>query len=77
MAVETKLSKVIQEFGTRLDSHCKAIEAIPTKVPDLTTTIVNVTSSLATEQKERERCQLSIMYLSLSPLILMQENRRY
>ena len=54
MAVKTKLSKVVQEFGTRLDSHCKSTEAMPTKVPDLATTIVNVTSSLAMEQRERE-----------------------
>ena len=60
-AVETKLSKVVQEFGTRLDSHCKAIEAMPTKFPDLATTIVNVTSSLAMEQRERERHQLSLI----------------
>ena len=75
MVVETKLSKVVQEFGTRLDSHCKAIEAMPTKVPDLATTIVNVTSCLATDQKER--CQLNLIlhnvpeYKSSDPI--MQE----
>jgi len=53
--VEIKLNEeVVQEFGTRLDSHCKTIEAMPTNVPDLATTIVNVTSSLAAEQRESE-----------------------
>ena len=59
--VETKLNEVVQEFGTRLDSHRKTIEAMPTNVPDLATTIVNVTSSLAAEQRERERCQLNLI----------------
>ena len=58
MVVETKLSKVVQEFGTKLDSHCQAIETMPTKVPDLATTIVIVTSCLAMEQGERERRQI-------------------
>lgn len=52
---------MVQEFGTRLDSHCKAIETIPTNVPDLANTIVNVTSTLATEQRERERRQLNVI----------------
>ena len=57
-AVETKLNGVVQEFGTRLDSHRKTIKATPTNVPDLGTTIVNATSSLAAEQRERERLNL-------------------
>jgi len=60
-AVETKLNEVVREFGTRLDSHRKTIEAMPRNVPDLATTIVNVTSSLATEQRERERRQLNLI----------------
>ena len=54
-AVEAKLNKVVQELGTRIDSHCKTIEAIPAKVLDLATTIASVTSSLATEQREKEK----------------------
>ena len=54
-AVEVKLNKVVQELGTRIDSHCKTIEAIPAKVPDLATTIASITSSLATEQREKEK----------------------
>ena len=53
-AVEVKLNKVVQELGTKLDSHCKTIEAIPAKVPGLATTIATVTSSLATDQREKE-----------------------
>ena len=60
-AVETKLNKVVQELGTRLDSHCKSIKAMPTNAPDLATTIVNVTSSLAIEQREKERRQLNLI----------------
>jgi len=54
-AVKSKLSKVVQKFGIRLDSHCKAIEMIPANVPDLVTTIINLTSTLATEQRERHQ----------------------
>jgi len=60
-AVEVKLNKVVQELGTKLDSHCKTIEAIPAKVPDLATTIASVTSSLATEQREKEKRQLNLI----------------
>ena len=34
---------------------------MPTNVPDLATTIVNVTSSLAIEQREKERRQLNLI----------------
>ena len=34
---------------------------MPPNVPDLATTIVNVTSSLAIEQRERERRQLNLI----------------
>jgi len=40
-AVETKLNKVVQELSTKLDSHCKSIEALPANAPDLTTTITS------------------------------------
>ena len=39
---------------------------MPTKVPDLATTIVSVTSSLATEQREREWHQLSLILHNVS-----------
>ena len=61
-AVEVNLNKVVQELGTKLDSHCKTIEAIPAKVPDLATTIASVTSSLATEQIEKEKRQLNLIF---------------
>jgi len=44
-----------------LDSHCKTIEAIPAKVPDLAITIAIVTSPLATEQREKEKRQLNLI----------------
>jgi len=59
--VEVKLNKVVQDLGTRLDSHRKTIEAIPSNVPDLATAIANVTSSLATEQREREKRQCNLI----------------
>ena len=42
-------------------SHCKTIEAIPPKVLDLATTMASVTSSLATEQREKEKRQLNLI----------------
>ena len=54
-AVEAKLNKVVQELGTRIDSHSKTVEAIPAKVLNPATTIASVTSSLATEQREKEK----------------------
>jgi len=44
-----------------LDGHCKTIKALPTNVPDLVTAVASVTSSLATEQREREKCQLDLI----------------
>ena len=60
-AVESKLNKVVQELGTKLDGHCETIKGLPANVPDLTTTVASVTSSLATEQREREKCQLNLI----------------
>jgi len=51
---------VVQEFGTKLDTHRKSIEAIPPNAPDLATTIANITSSLAAEQRERDKQQCNL-----------------
>ena len=67
---------MVQELGTRLDSHCKSIEAMPTNVPDLATTIVNVTSSLAIEQRERERRQLNLILHNVPESISCEPNTR-
>ena len=39
----------------------KQLKALPTNVPDLTTTVASVTSSLTTEQREREKRQLNLI----------------
>ena len=69
MAVEVKLNKVVQELGTKLDTHRKSIEAIPPNAPDLATTIANVTSSLAAEQRERDKRECKLFNSSQCPRV--------
>ena len=52
---------MVQELGTKLDTHRKSIEAIPPNAPDLATTITNVTSSLAAVQRERDKQQCNLI----------------
>ena len=52
---------MVQELGTKLDGHCETIKGLPANVPDLTTTVTSVTSSLATEQREREKRWLNLI----------------
>ena len=52
-AVGSKLNKVVQEPGTKLDGHC---EALPANVPDLTTTCTVAGVTLPWPQsREKER----------------------
>ena len=49
-----------------MDAHRKSIEAIPPNAPDLATTIANVMSSLAAEQREMDK-RLCILILHNVP----------
>ena len=52
---------MIQELDTKLDTYRKSIEAIPPNALDLATTIANVMSSLAAEQRERDKQQCNLI----------------